>query len=183
MPSWTMKDIPPQTGRIAVVTGATSGIGYETAKALAGAGAKVIIASRNESKGAEVLTKIRAATPGADVAFEPLDLASLDSVAGAATRLAASVPRIDILINNAGVMAIPDRHETEDGFEMQMGANYIGHFALNMRYCRKSLPLRTHVWLPSAAWRIAMARSISTICNGKKATAPGAPIASQSWRR
>lgn len=137
MPSWTMKDIPPQTGRIAVVTGATSGIGYETAKALAGAGAKVIIASRNESKGAEVLTKIRAATPGADVAFEPLDLASLDSVAGAATRIAAFVPRIDLLINNAGVMAIPDRHETEDGFEMQMGANYIGHFALNMRLLPK----------------------------------------------
>ncbi|MBB5575109.1 MULTISPECIES: SDR family oxidoreductase [Rhizobium] len=139
MPNWTVKDIPPQTGRIAVVTGATSGIGYETAQALAGAGAKVIIASRNERKGAEVLAKIRAKTPGADVAFEPLDLASLDSVARTAKRITASVPRIDLLINNAGVMAIPDRHETEDGFEMQMGANYIGHFALNMRLLPKVL--------------------------------------------
>ncbi|MBM7044483.1 oxidoreductase [Rhizobium lusitanum] len=133
MPDWTVKDIPPQTGRIAVITGANSGIGYEAAKALAGAGAKVIIASRNEKKGSEALAKIRAATSGADVAFEPLDLASLDSVARTADRIAASVPRIDLLINNAGVMAIPDRHETEDGFEMQMGANYIGHFAWTMR--------------------------------------------------
>ncbi|MFS8111408.1 SDR family oxidoreductase [Rhizobium jaguaris] len=139
MPNWTVKDIPPQADRVAVVTGATSGIGYETAKALAGAGAKVIIASRNERKGAKVLAEIRGATPGADVVFEPLDLASLDSVARAAKRITASVPRIDLLINNAGVMAIPDRHETEDGFEMQMGANYIGHFALNMRLLPKVL--------------------------------------------
>jgi NAD(P)-dependent dehydrogenase (short-subunit alcohol dehydrogenase family) len=139
MPDWTTKDIPSQIGRVAVITGATSGIGYEAAKALAGAGARVIIASRNERKGAEVLADIRAATPDADVAFEPLDLASLVSVARAATRIAASAPRIDLLINNAGVMAIPDRHETEDGFEMQMGANYIGHFALTMRLLRNVL--------------------------------------------
>lgn len=132
MPDWSVKDIPPQTGRIAVITGANSGIGYEAAKALAGAGAKVIIASRNERKGIEAIANIRAATPDADVAFEPLDLASLDSVARTADRIAATVPRIDLLINNAGVMAIPDRHETEDGFEMQMGANYIGHFAWTM---------------------------------------------------
>ncbi len=143
MPDWTVKDIPPQIGRLAVITGATSGIGYEAAKALAGAGAKVIIASRNERKGAEVLAKIRAATPGADIAFEPLDLASLVSVARAATRIAASAPRIDLLINNAGVMAIPDRHETEDGFEMQMGANYIGHFALTMRLLPNLLAARS----------------------------------------
>ncbi len=137
MPDWTVKDIPPQTGRIAVITGANSGIGYETAKALAGAGAKVIIASRNETKANEALAKIRAATPAADVTFEPLDLASLDSVARTAGRIAATVPRVDLLINNAGVMAIPDRHETEDGFEMQMGANYIGHFAWTMRLLPK----------------------------------------------
>lgn len=137
MPDWTVKDIPPQTGRIAVITGANSGIGYEAAKALAGAGAKVIIASRNERKGAAALASIRAATPDADIAFEPLDLASLDSVARTAARIAAAVPRIDLLINNAGVMAIPDRHETEDGFEMQMGANYIGHFAWTMRLLPK----------------------------------------------
>ncbi|NTG49798.1 SDR family NAD(P)-dependent oxidoreductase [Agrobacterium rhizogenes] len=143
MPDWTVKDIPSQTGRIAVITGATSGIGYEAAKALAGAGAKVIIASRNERKGAEILAKIRADTPGADVTFEPLDLASLVSVARATTRIAASAPRIDLLINNAGVMAIPDRHETEDGFEMQMGANYIGHFALTMRLLPKLLAAKS----------------------------------------
>ncbi len=137
MPDWTVKDIPPQTGRIAVITGANSGIGYEAAKALAGAGAKVIIASRNETKGNEALARIRAATPDADVAFEALDLSSLDSVARTAERIASTLPRIDLLVNNAGVMAIPDRHETEDGFEMQMGANYIGHFAWTMRLLPK----------------------------------------------
>ncbi|OED00290.1 MULTISPECIES: oxidoreductase [unclassified Rhizobium] len=137
MPDWTIKDIPPQTGRIAVITGANSGIGYEAAKALAGAGAKVIIASRNEARANEALARIRAATPGADVTFEALDLASLDSVARTATRIGDRLPHIDLLINNAGVMAIPDRHETEDGFEMQMGANYIGHFAWTMRLLPK----------------------------------------------
>ncbi|GES42819.1 dehydrogenase [Rhizobium dioscoreae] len=137
MPDWTIKDIPPQTGRIAVITGANSGIGYEAAKALAGAGAKVVIASRNEARANEALAKIRAATPGADVTFEALDLASLDSVARTATRIGDRLPHIDLLINNAGVMAIPDRHETEDGFEMQMGANYIGHFAWTMRLLPK----------------------------------------------
>jgi len=139
MPDWTVKDIPPQAGRIAVITGANSGIGYEAAKALAGAGARVIIASRNERKGMEALANIRAVTPNADIAFEPLDLASLDSVARTAARIAVAVPHIDLLINNAGVMAIPDRHETEDGFEMQMGANYIGHFAWTMRLLPKVL--------------------------------------------
>ncbi|WP_112609440.1 oxidoreductase [Rhizobium sp. WW22] len=137
MPDWTVKDIPPQTDRIAVVTGANSGIGYEAAKALAGAGAKVVIASRNEARAQEAIAKIRAATPGADVTFEALDLTSLKSVGRAAHRIADTVPHIDLLINNAGVMAIPDRHETEDGFEMQMGANYIGHFAWTMRLLPK----------------------------------------------
>ncbi len=143
MPSFTVRDIPPQTGRIAVVTGATSGIGYETAKALAGAGARVIIASRNEGKGAQVLAEIRSAHGGANVAFEPLDLSSLASVAACAARIAASVPHIDLLINNAGVMAIPTRHETVDGFEMQFGANYLGHFALNLRLLSKVLAARS----------------------------------------
>lgn len=133
MTDWTTTNIPEQTGRIAVITGATSGIGYETAKALAGAGARVIIASRNVEKGNEVLAKIRATHAGAEVSFEPLDLASLTSVANCAARLSASLPRIDLLINNAGVMAIPTRHVTEDGFEMQLGANYIGHFAWSLR--------------------------------------------------
>lgn len=133
MTDWTVKDIPPQTGRIAVVTGATSGIGYEAALALAGAGARVVLASRNEVKGAEMLAHIRAAHPRAEVSFEPLDLASLASVAACADRLSRTLPRIDLLINNAGVMAIPTRHVTVDGFEMQLGANYLGHFALTLR--------------------------------------------------
>ncbi len=139
MADWTARNIPDQTGRIAVITGATSGIGYETAKALAGAGARVIIASRNVEKGGRVLADIRAAHAGAEVSFEPLDLSSLASVANCAARLTASLPRIDLLINNAGVMAIPTRHATKDGFEMQLGANYIGHFALNLRLLPKIL--------------------------------------------
>lgn len=133
MTDWTVKNIPPQTGRIAVVTGATSGIGYEAALALAGAGARVVLASRNDIKGAEMLARIRAAHPGAEVSFEPLDLASLKSVADCAERLSRMLPRLDLLINNAGVMAIPARHVTADGFEMQLGANYLGHFALTLR--------------------------------------------------
>lgn len=133
MSSWTTDQIPDQSGRTAVITGATSGIGYETAKALAGAGARVIIASRNVEKGAAVLAEIRAAHPRAEISFEPLDLASLASVANCAERIAAAAPRIDLLINNAGVMAIPTRYVTEDGFEMQLGANYFGHFALTLR--------------------------------------------------
>lgn len=133
MTDWTVKDIPPQTGRIAVVTGATSGIGYEAALALAGAGARVVLASRNEVKGAEMLARIRATHPGAEVGFEPLDLSNLKSVSDCADRLPRTLPRIDLLINNAGVMAIPARHVTVDGFEMQLGANYLGHFALTLR--------------------------------------------------
>jgi len=133
MTDWTLEDIVPQAGRIAVVTGATSGIGYEAALALAGAGARVILASRNEAKGAEMLARIRSAHPGAEVSFEPLDLASLKSAADCADRLSRTLPRLDLLINNAGVMAIPARHVTEDGFEMQLGANYFGHFALTLR--------------------------------------------------
>jgi NAD(P)-dependent dehydrogenase (short-subunit alcohol dehydrogenase family) len=133
MTDWTVKDMPPQTGRIAVVTGATSGIGYEAALALAGAGARVVLASRNEVKGAEMIARIRAAYPRAEASFEPLDLASLKSVSDCADRLSRTLPRIDLLVNNAGVMAIPARHVTVDGFEMQFGANYVGHFALTLR--------------------------------------------------
>lgn len=140
MSSWTTDQIPDQSGRTAIITGATSGLGYETAKALAGAGARVIIASRNVEKGAAVLAEIRAAHPRAEIRFEPLDLASLASVANCAERIAAIAPQIDLLINNAGVMAIPTRYMTEDGFEMQLGANYFGHFALTLRLLPIVLP-------------------------------------------
>jgi len=127
---WTTSDIPDLAGHAAVVTGANSGLGYETAKALAGAGAHVVLACRDEARGAAALDRIRAAMPGADTRVERLDLAELASVRAFAERVAAEHPGgLDILVNNAGVMAIP-RRETADGFEMQFGTNHLGHFAL-----------------------------------------------------
>ena len=133
MESWSTADIPPQQGRRAVVTGATGGLGYETALALSAAGAHVVVAGRNPEKGAEALRRIRAAVPSADVRFERLDLASLASVAAFAERLVADGKPVDVLVNNAGVMALPRRLVTEDGFEMQLGTNYLGHFTLTAR--------------------------------------------------
>lgn len=126
-------EIPSQSGRLAVVTGATGGLGYETALALAGAGAEVVLASRSDTKGADALARLRAAHPGAAVRFERLDLASLDSVAAFAERLLAESRGIDLLVNNAGVMALPERQVTVDGFERQLATNYLGHFALTAR--------------------------------------------------
>jgi NAD(P)-dependent dehydrogenase (short-subunit alcohol dehydrogenase family) len=118
---------------LAIVTGATGGLGYETALALARAGAEVIVAARNEEKGKAATTRIRAADPGANVVFEKLDLASLASVQAFAERITAQRPAVDLLINNAAVMALPTRQTTADGFEMQFGTNYLGHFALTLR--------------------------------------------------
>lgn len=130
MSSWNTADIPSQIGRRAIVTGATGGLGYETALALAGAGAEVVLTGRNSEKGRVALDRIRAAYPNAAVRYESLNLASLDSVAAFARRFNAEFDAIDLLINNAGVMALPQRGETHDGFEMQLGTNYLGHFAL-----------------------------------------------------
>ena len=130
MSNWTAKDISSQAGRLAIVTGANSGIGFETALELARAGAAVIVASRSEPKGSAAVARVKAAVPGADVRFEALDLASLVSVAGFAERVLAAGRPIDILVNNAGVMMLPRRQVTADGFEMQLGTNYLGHFAL-----------------------------------------------------
>jgi NAD(P)-dependent dehydrogenase (short-subunit alcohol dehydrogenase family) len=130
MKRWTAADIPRQAGRLAAVTGANSGLGYETALELARAGANVIVASRSAAKGQAAVDKIKAQIPGAKVIFEPLDLASLASVAAFAERMKASYQSLDILINNAAVMALPQRQTTANGFEMQIGTNYFGHFAL-----------------------------------------------------
>ena len=130
---WTTSDIPPQIGRLAVVTGATGGLGYETTLALAAAGAEVVLAGRNDSKGADALARLRAAHPSATVRFERLDLASLSSVAAFAEIMLAAGRGIDLLINNAGVMAPRERQATADGFEMQFATNYLGHFALTAR--------------------------------------------------
>ncbi|MDB5652486.1 MAG: short chain dehydrogenase [Tardiphaga sp.] len=130
MTDWTTHDLPPLSGKLAVVTGATGGLGYETASALASAGAEVVLTGRNEAKGARALENICARHPDALISYQPLDLASLASVAAFAVRLAALHPSLDLLINNAGVMALPSRQTTADGFEMQFGTNYLGHYAL-----------------------------------------------------
>jgi NAD(P)-dependent dehydrogenase (short-subunit alcohol dehydrogenase family) len=126
---WTAERIPDQAGRTAVVTGANSGLGLVTARELARAGARVVVACRNTDKGAAAAKSIEAAAPGAAVEVEALDLASLESVRGFAERFRAGQEGLDLLINNAGVMASP-RRLTEDGFELQLGTNHLGHFAL-----------------------------------------------------
>ncbi|WP_454830886.1 oxidoreductase [Pseudoxanthomonas wuyuanensis] len=129
-PDWNLADMPSQNGRIFLVTGGTSGIGYESAKALAAAGAQVVIAARNPERGEEAIASIREETPDARVRFESLDLADLASVHALAERLTAALPRLDGLINNAGIMEPPERGTSADGFEMQFAVNYLGHFAL-----------------------------------------------------
>ncbi len=127
--AWTVRDIPDQRGRVAVVTGANGGLGLETARALAGAGAHVVMAARSPEKTASAEQSIRASHPQADLEVVPLDLGSLASVRQCAEKIRSAHQRIDVLVNNAGVMAIP-RRETADGFEMQLGVNHLGHFAL-----------------------------------------------------
>jgi len=129
MARWTADDIPSQRGRRAVVTGA-GGLGFEDALQLARAGAEVIVASRDPAKGDEAVRRIRHAVAAANVRFEQLDLASLASVAAFADRLRGQVESLDLLINNAGVMTPPRRESTADGFELQLGINHLGHFAL-----------------------------------------------------
>lgn len=126
---WTASDIPDQTGRVAVVTGGNGGLGLETARALASKGAHVILAARNRDKAAAAVSDIRTGTPDASVEVCSLDLSSLASIRSASEELVQRHPRVDLLINNAGVMAIPER-QTVDGFEMQFGVNHLGHFAL-----------------------------------------------------
>ena len=133
MTDWTTNDMPDQSGRLAVVTGATGGLGLETALVLAGKGAEVVLAARNLDKGAEAERLIRERHPSAKVRFDMLDLADLGSVAAFADRHLASGRPIDLLVNNAGVMALPHRQTTADGFEMQFGVNYLSHFALTGR--------------------------------------------------
>jgi NAD(P)-dependent dehydrogenase (short-subunit alcohol dehydrogenase family) len=126
---WTAENISGQQGRTVVVTGASTGIGFETAKALAIRGATVVLASRNPAKTEAAVARIARAAPGADVSIVDLDLASLASVHRAAAEISSRHPRLDLLINNAGVMMTPFAH-TEDGFELQVGTNHLGHFAL-----------------------------------------------------
>jgi NAD(P)-dependent dehydrogenase (short-subunit alcohol dehydrogenase family) len=138
---WTNADIPDQSGRVAVVTGANTGLGYHAAAALAQTGAHVVLAVRNLEKGNLALARIVAAHPHADVTLQELDLSSLASVRAAAAALRKAYPRIDLLINNAGVMWTP-KQLTDDGFEMQFGTNHVGHFALTGLLLDNLLPVR-----------------------------------------
>ncbi|WP_099038261.1 SDR family NAD(P)-dependent oxidoreductase [Mycobacterium neglectum] len=127
-PAWNTADIPDQTGRTAVITGANTGIGFETAAALAANGADVVLAVRNLAKGRNAADRITAVAPGAGVSVQQLDLSSLESVRDAADELKSRYATIDLLINNAGVM-YTDKGTTKDGFETQFGTNHLGHFA------------------------------------------------------
>ena len=138
---WTAADVPDQSGRVAIVTGANSGLGYDTAALLADKGARVVLAVRNLDKGKEAADRIKKASPTATVELQELDLTSLDSVRKAADELRATYPRIDLLINNAGVMYVASRETTKDGFEMQFGTNHLGHFALTGLLLDNILPV------------------------------------------
>jgi NAD(P)-dependent dehydrogenase (short-subunit alcohol dehydrogenase family) len=126
---WTEADIPDLSGRTAVVTGGNNGLGLQTAGVLAGRGAHVVLACRSTDKAGRAADQIKAATPGADVSVVRLDLASQSSVRSAATEIRARFPRLDLLINNAGVMEVPYQR-TEDGFELTLATNHLGPFAL-----------------------------------------------------
>ena len=137
---WTTDDVPGQQGRLAVVTGANTGLGFETAQVLATRGASVVLAVRNVEKGKQAAARIAAAAPGATVTVQELDLSSLDSVRAAAAELRAGHPGIDLLICNAGVM-YPPKQTTGDGFELQFGTNHLGHFALTGLLLDQMLPV------------------------------------------
>jgi NAD(P)-dependent dehydrogenase (short-subunit alcohol dehydrogenase family) len=126
---WTAADIPDQAGRTAVVTGANGGLGLETTRALAVAGAHVVMAARNLEKAEAAVADILRGAPDAALEIVALDLASLESVRAAAEQILAGHERVDILVNNAGIMGIPERR-TADGFEMQFGVDHLGHYAL-----------------------------------------------------
>jgi NAD(P)-dependent dehydrogenase (short-subunit alcohol dehydrogenase family) len=137
---WTAADIPDQSGRLAIITGANTGLGFYTAAALADKGAHVVLAVRNLDKGKEAVDRITAKSPKADVALQQLDLTSLEDIRKAAEELRAAHDRIDLLINNAGVM-YTDKATTKDGFELQFGTNHLGHFAFTGLLLDRLLPV------------------------------------------
>ncbi len=127
---WTAAEMPALNGKTVLVTGANSGIGYQAALELARHGAHVLLGCRSVSKGEAALERLRREVPGAQVELALLDMASLDSIRSFASKFVESGKTLDVLINNAGVMALPKRELTPDGFERQMGTNHLGHFAL-----------------------------------------------------
>ena len=132
MTRWTPAEMPDQTGRTALVTGANSGLGFQTSLELARKGARVLMACRNPARAEDALGRVRAAVPAGSVELLALDLASLDSVERAAEDVAGRLSSLDALVNNAGIMAVPFAL-TADGFESQFGTNHLGHFALTGR--------------------------------------------------
>ncbi len=150
--TWTPADMPDLRGRVALVTGATDGLGLETALELARHGAKVLLAGRNPQKGETALKRIRSELPNADITFEPVELKDLATVRSLAQR--AAVHGVDILINNAGIMGVP-RSETAQGFESQLGVNYLSHFVLtgSLIEALRSRPAPRVVMLSSLAHR------------------------------
>ena len=138
--SWTERDVPDQSGRLAIITGSNTGLGFDNARALAARGAKVVMAVRDTAKGEAAAARIRELTPGAQVTVQKLDLGSLTSVKEAAAEMVGAYPRIDLLINNAGVM-YPPKSTTADGFELQFGTNHLGHFALTGLLLKNLLPV------------------------------------------
>ena len=138
--AWTEKDVPDQSGRLAIVTGSNTGLGYDTARVLVARGAAVVMAVRDTAKGDAAAARLRSLSPGADITVQKLDLGSLASVREAAAALAAAHPRIDLLINNAGVM-YPPKGTTADGLELQFGTNHLGHFALTGLLLPNLLPV------------------------------------------
>ena len=127
---WTAAQMPSQAGKTVLVTGANSGIGYQAALELARHGAHVLLGCRSESKGAAALERLKREAPGAQAELALLDMASLESIRSFASAFNARGTALDVLVNNAGVMALRTREQTRDGFERQMGTNHFGHFAL-----------------------------------------------------
>jgi len=151
--------VPDQRGRLAVVTGANSGIGLEVTRRLAGAGAEVVLAVRNVEKGRQAKEGILAEFPDATLTVEALDLSDLASIAAFADRLKQQGRPIDLLVNNAGIMAVPARRTTADGFELQFGTNFLGHFALTAQL----LPLLSAASAPRVVTLSSTAASMGTI--------------------
>lgn len=166
---WTASDIPDQTGRTAVITGSNTGLGLETARALAGAGATVVLAVRNTDKGDAARTSIIADHPAATVEVQPLDLGSLESVRTAAAAIGRAHTSIDLLINNAGVM-YTEWQTTEDGFEFQMGVNHLGHFAFTALLIDRMVGIEGSriVSVSSVGHRIKSALDPETMMSGEK---------------
>ena len=156
--AWTAAKIPDQTGRVAVVTGANGGLGLEVARELARRGGQVVMAARDQAKAEAAVASIRDQVPGASLELQPLDLASQASVREAAKRILGGHGRIDVLVNNAGLMGIPERR-TEDGFEMQLAVNHLGHFTLT-------------AWLLPALLAGDGARVVSVTSTGRHAGRP-----------